>query len=111
MAGELRRTVWAFPLQPGGPTIRMYGGEQTTSEGGVAHYGIFGYVEGEHTEVTATIDGETRPVSGISTEVYPGYTVFYDTAPWNAAWSDRAQITYGVPDGPSCAVAECGMVG
>ncbi len=110
--GRLRRTVWAFQPNedPRGP-ILLYGGERTVSEDGAAHFGIFGYVEGEHAEITATSDGQTRPVSGLSTEVYPGYTLFYDTAAWDDSWSTRAEVTYGVPGGASCSIKECGTIG
>jgi len=111
--GKLRRTVWAFqPHQDAlaGP-LGLYGGDRTLTENGEAHFGVFGYVKGEHAEITATSGGQTRAVSGLSTEVYPGYTVFYDTAPWNETWESRADITYGVPGGASCSVQECGMAG
>lgn len=111
--GQLRRTVWAFQPHEDpmvGP-VGLYGGERTVSADGQAHFGVFGYVAGEHAEVTATIDGETRPVSGLSTDVLPGYTVFYDTAAWNESWDFRAAVTYGVPGGASCSLAECGTVG
>jgi hypothetical protein len=112
--GRLRRTVWAFqPHQDelAGP-LGLYGGERTMSEDGQAHFGLFGYVEGEHTSVTATsADGQTRAVRGISTEVYPGYTVFFDTGAWDDAWGDRAELTYAVPGGASCSVQQCGTIG
>lgn len=111
--GKLRRTVWGFqPHQDEltGP-LGLYGGERTLTESGEAHFGVFGYVEGEHAEITATSGGQTRTVSGLSTEVYPGYTVFYDTDRWDEAWESRPDITYGVPGGASCSVQECGMVG
>lgn len=111
--GRLRRTVWAFQPQQdelAGP-LGLYGGQRTLSADGQAHFGIFGYVKGEHTEITATSGGQTRAVSGLSTEVYPGYTVFYDTAPWEETWESGADITYGVPGGASCSVQECAMVG
>lgn len=111
--GKLRRTVWAFqPLQDelAGP-LGLYGGERTLSADGEAHFGVFGYVKGEHAEITATSGDQTRAVSGLSTEVYPGYTVFYDTAAWDETWESRADITYAVPGGASCSVQVCGMVG
>ena len=72
---------------------------------------MFGLIEGEHQEVVATVEGQSRPVAGASTTVYPGYTAFYDTGAWDESWGDQADITYGVPGGPSCSIATCGMIG
>lgn len=110
--GRLRRTVWAFqPNEDPRRPIFLYGGERTVTAAGQAHFGAFGVVEGEHAEITATSDGQTRPVSGLSTEVYPGYTLFYDTAAWNEDWGFKAEVTYGVPGGAACSLEECGTVG
>lgn len=110
--GQLRRTVWAFqPHEDRLGPIRVYGGERTVDASGHAHFGVIGYVEGEHTEVTATSGGQTRTLSGVSTDVLPGYTVFYDSAPWDDSWQDRADVTYAVPGVASCSVLECGTVG
>jgi hypothetical protein len=112
--GKLRRTVWAFqPHQDelAGP-LGLYGGQHTLAADGRHQYGVFGYVQGEHTSVTATsADGQSHPVTGLSTEVLPGYTVFFDTGAWDAAWGERAELTYAVPGGASCSLEQCGMVG
>ena len=111
--GRLRRTVWAFqPTEDQSGPVSLYGGQRTVAANGQLHYGVFGYVQGEHSSVTATSnDGQSHPVSGLSTDVLPGYTVFYDTGAWDAAWGERAELTYGVPGGASCSVQDCGMVG
>ena len=111
--GTLRRTVWAW--QGGdddllGPVF-LYGAQRTIAEDGTPQFAMFGLITGEHQEVTATIDGQSRPVAGVSTTVYPGYTAFYDRGAWDESWGDRADVTYGVPGGPSCSIAECGMLG
>ena len=115
-AGTIRRTVWA--LQPGteptGQPLAVYGGTRSADEDGDgSHYGVIGYVKGEHDLVEVTLpDGSRRPVTGSSTAVLRGWTVFHDTGAWLDAWlGDRAPLTYGVPGGPSCLTTECGVVG
>ena len=111
--GQLRRTVWAFqPVEEAslGPVF-LYGAQRTIAEDGSPKFGMFGLIKGEHQEVTATVDGQSRPVAGLSTTVYPGYTAFYDTGAWDESWGDRADVTYGVPGGPSCTLEDCGMIG
>lgn len=114
--GTLRRTVWS--LQPGTEPrrspVHVYGGTKAADEDGTGfHYGVIGYVEGEHDAVEVTLpDGTTRPVSGSSTEVLPGWTVFHDTGAWLDGWTGSpAELTYGVPGGPSCSTTECGALG
>ncbi|PUA82241.1 hypothetical protein [Nocardioides currus] len=112
--GQLRRTVWSFqPVEEAGVLgpVFLYGAQRTIAEDGTPQFAMFGLIEGEHQEVTATVDGQSRPVAGLSTTVYPGYTAFYDRGPWDESWGDRAEITYGVPGGPSCTPLECGMIG
>ena len=36
-------------------------------------------------------DGRARPVTGASTSVLPGHTVFYDTGDWGEDW-DQVQL-------------------
>ena len=99
-----------LPTQRG--PVGLYGGQRTVAENGQLHYGVFGYVQGEHSSVTATSsDGQSHPVSGLSTDVLPGYTVFFDTGAWDNAWGERAELTYAVPGGASCSLEQCGMVG
>ncbi|HXH79973.1 hypothetical protein [Nocardioides sp.] len=114
--GTLRRTVWA--LQPGTEPrdfpVRVYGGLKHADEDGAGHhYGIIGYAAGEHDVVEVTLpDGSTRPVTGTSTEVLPGWTAFYDTGAWPDEWTgSRAELTYSVPGGASCSVERCGSAG
>lgn len=114
--GTLRRTVWALQpgTEPGDPDVRLYGGTKAADPDGQGfHYGVIGYVAGEHDVVEVTLpDGSTRPVSGSSTQVLPGWTAFYDTGAWQEDWSEsRADLAYGVPGEPSCSTLECGSVG
>lgn len=117
--GTIRRTVWALQpgTEPGEPVLRAYGGEQHADEtGDGTHYGVIGFVAGVHDRVTVTQpDGTTRDVLGVSHDVLPGWTVFHDGGPWQAAWDGgdpaRAPLTYGVPGGASCALTECGTMG
>ena len=115
-AGTLRRTVWALQpgTEPNGQPLGVYGGTKSADEDGDGfHYGVIGYVEGEHDVVQVILpDGTSRAVTGSSTEVLPGWTVFHDTGAWADTWTqDRAPLTYGVTDGPSCAISECSVVG
>ena len=50
-------------------------------------------------------------MSGSSTGVLPGWTAFYDAGAWFDEWESRADLTYGVPGGPSCSTLKCGSVG
>lgn len=111
----LRRTVWAVQpgTEPGDPDLRLYGGSKAADADGEGHhYGVIGYIAGEHNVVEVTLpDGTTRPVSGSSTGVLPGWTAFYDTGAWFDEWESRADLTYGVPGGPSCSTLTCGSIG
>lgn len=117
---RLYRTVWAMQpgTEPGTRPLFLYGGTPLAdSEGGQSrHYGVIGAVEGTHDVVEVSgPSGGPRAVSGLSHDVLPGWTVFFDTGEWDPGWDDgsatRAPLTYGVPGGPGCRLEECGMVG
>lgn len=113
--GQLRRTVWGFQPNedpPSGSDLHVYGGERTKGPDGTPHYGVFGYIEGDHPEITVTGGAEgTRDVLGVSSEVLPGYTVFYDSGVWEDSWSRTAGLVFAVPDGPTCDLETCGTNG
>ena len=63
-----------------GPDERVKGGR----------YLVVGLVRGDVAVGVTGQDGLSRPVTGTSTSVLPGYTVFYDTGAWGESW-DQVQ--------------------
>ncbi|WP_067433674.1 hypothetical protein [Nocardioides jensenii] len=62
--------------------IDLYGGDKLPTG---SRYRLFGAVPGD-VKVVIRGEGGQRPVTESSTTMLPGYTVFYDTAAWNAEW-------------------------
>ena len=76
--------------------IQLYGGDvlgergpDERVEGG--RYLVVGSVRGDVAVGVTGPDGLSRPVTGTSTSVLPGYTVFYDSGAWGEGW-DQVQL-------------------
>jgi hypothetical protein len=54
-------------------------------------YLLVGTVSGDVAVSVTRPDGVRRPVTGASTSVLPGHTVFYDTGAWDEGW-DQVQL-------------------
>ena len=89
--------------------IELYDGARIDGFAGRApYYRVMGTVRGD-VEVTVTgPDGVARPVTGSSTTMVPGYTVFYDQAPWDESWDplQLAPLTISTDDDRSVQVRE-----
>ena len=77
--------------------IQLYGGDVLGERGpdervAGGTYLLVGTVTGDVTVSVTQPDGRRRPVTGASTSVLPGHTVFYDTGAWGEGW-DQVQLT------------------
>jgi hypothetical protein len=76
--------------------IQLYGGDVLGERGSderveQGRYLVVGSVRGDIALSVTGPDGHARPVTGTSTSVLPGYTVFYDSGAWGDGW-DQVQL-------------------
>ena len=101
--GTLRRTVWALQpgTEPGDPDVRLVRRHQVRRPGRPGfHYGVIGYVAGEHDVVEVTLpDGSDPPRQRVQHPRYCRAARRSTTpAPGRTDWSEfRADLAYGVP--------------
>ena len=69
-------------------------------------YLLVGTVSGDVAVSVTQPDGRTRPVTGTSTSVLPGHTVFYDSGDWDEDWDQvqLAPLSIGTDDGREASV-------
>lgn len=103
----LRTIVALTPERESAPDgIDLYGGnalgdrgpDESVEDGS---YLIAGSAPGDVEVTVAGPDGRPRPVTGSSTQMLPGYTVFYDKGPWGEDWDQvrLAPLTVTTSDG------------
>ena len=90
----LRTIVATTPRGTDG--IQLYGGDVLGERGpdervARGRYLLVGTVSGDVAVSVTRPDGRQRPVTGASTTVLPGHTVFYDTGAWDEGW-DQVQL-------------------
>ena len=76
--------------------IQLYGGDVLGERGPDerverGRYLLVGSVRGDVALSVTGPDGHVRPVTGRSSLVLPGHTVFYDTGAWGKSW-DQVQL-------------------
>ena len=93
-------------MPDGTEDIQLYGGDVLGERGPDerverGRYLVVGSVRGDVALSVTGPDGHTRPVSGTSTSVLPGYTVFYDSGAWGKSWDQvqLAPLVIGTDDG------------
>lgn len=92
--GRMLRLLCALtPLDPDGPVLWGGGRHEEGVPAGLesAGYLVVGAVRGETGVSVATPGRAPQPVSGRSTAVLPGWTVFHDQAAWDEEW-DALQL-------------------
>lgn len=77
------------------------------------HYLLVGVVEGDTQVSVAAPGGSPRTVTGQTSSMLPGYTVFFDRAPWDQTWDSNrlAPLTVSTADGRSGDVRKVSWVG
>lgn len=109
--GRMLRLVCALsPLDPDGPVLWGGGRREEGVPAGLATAGylVVGAVRGD-TDASVTAPGKgPRPVSGWSTAVLPGWTVFHDQAGWEEAWDplQLAPLTVSTGSGERLGIRE-----
>ena len=94
----------------GGSVLGDRGPDELVADGS---YLLIGSVPGD-VEVSVTSAAvRPRPVTATSTTTLPGYTVFYDTAPWQDSWDQvqLAPLTVTTSDGHRVAVRQRSWTG
>lgn len=114
--GGLARLVGAIsPLRARAPDgtpvpdgVELWGGGRRELDGSQPSYLVVGAVPGD-VDVRLTAPGQAlRAVTGSSTKVLPGFTVFFDRGPWDDTWDvlRLAPLTVEVGGGRSVEVRE-----
>lgn len=94
----------------GGGVLGERGPDERVADGS---YLLIGSVSGDVEVMVTHPDGSTHSVTGSSTEVLRGFTVFYDVGDWEDGWDQvqLAPLTVTTNDGRSVAVRERSWTG
>jgi len=98
--------------------IQLYGGDVLGERGPDervmgGRYLVVGSVRGDVAVGVTGRDGQSRPVTGTSTSVLPGYTVFYDIGDWGKGWDQvqLAPLVFVTDDGRQASVRSVSWTG
>jgi hypothetical protein len=112
----LRTIVATTPSGTDG--IQLYGGDVLGERGPDerlerGRYLLVGTVKGDVTLSVTRPDGRRRPVTGASTSVLPGHTVFYDSGAWDEDWDQvrLAPLVIVTDDGRRAGVRSASWTG